>query len=76
MKLVIDKLTEHLRKDEGYYYAWQANIAMAFYDEFRRSKPKNLTQVHKTANEAAKNFLDMLINLNENYEKSKYVVKD
>lgn len=73
MKLVIDRLTKQLRKDEGYYLTWQANIAMAFYDEFRRSKPKNLKQVHKAANEAAQNFLNMLIKLNENYEENKYV---
>lgn len=56
----IDTLQRSLKKDEGYRYSWQANIAMAFYDEFRRSKPKNLTQVHEAANKAASNFLDTL----------------
>lgn len=56
----IDTLRKSLKKDEGYRLAWQANIAMAFYDEFRRSKPKNLSQVHEAANKAANEFLTIL----------------
>lgn len=56
----VTTLKRNLKKDEGYRFAWQANIAMAFYDEFRRSKPKNLTQVHEAANKAAKEFLTLL----------------
>lgn len=54
-------------KSEGsYYYAWQANIAMAFKDEFERRMGDQDTCVgkhtlHIIANEAAKNFLDLLI---------------
>jgi hypothetical protein len=56
----IDTLKKSLKKDESYRMSWQANIAMAFYDEFRRSKPKNLTQVHEAANKAASEFLTLL----------------
>jgi len=51
-----------LRKDSDLYLAYQANIAMAFYDEYRRTG-NNLSyhKVHKVANKAAKNFLDLLI---------------
>lgn len=61
-----------LREQEDYYYAWQANIAMAFYDEFLRHREKvgrermNAKDVHTIANQAAKNFLDLLIKPIEN----------
>jgi hypothetical protein len=54
-------------KSEGsYYYAWQANIAMSFYDaymkEFGQGSDWPLPhEIHKIANNAAKNFLDILI---------------
>ncbi len=53
---------EGLRNDAELYYAYQANIAMAFYDEYRRAG-NNLShqKVHKVANQAAKNFLNLLI---------------
>lgn len=65
-----------LREDEGYYYSWQANIAMAFKDLIEYtgeveggwadgSDPKvailTPDKVHKIANQAAKNFLNLLI---------------
>ena len=56
----INVLVKELNKDEHYRYTWQANIAMDFYDEFRRSKPKNLTETHEVANKAAKEFLHIL----------------
>ncbi len=51
-------------KSEGsYYYSWQANIAMAFKDEWERHDEKGYCKsehLHMVANNAAKNFLDML----------------
>ena len=52
-------------KSEGsYYYSWQANIAMAFQDEYRRWAEKfnvvNDHPIHSISNQAAKNFLDLL----------------
>lgn len=56
-------------KSEGsYYYSWQANIAMAFKDEFYRFQERNgrdvpitSEDIHQIANTAAKSFLDLLI---------------
>jgi hypothetical protein len=57
-----------LRKDQSegsYYHAWQANIAMAFYDEMKDYCEKNhialYVDLHKISNDAAKNFLNLLI---------------
>lgn len=52
-------------KSEGsYYYSWQANIAMAFKDEWDgeqfQQSDQDSAAVHRLANQAAKNFLDML----------------
>jgi hypothetical protein len=66
MKVITDALKED--KSEGsYYYSWQANIAMAFKDEFHRyARDKEIEgtaksfNVHTIANNAAKNFLDLL----------------
>lgn len=65
----VDLLSESFQdKSPGsYYYAWQSNIAMAFKDEFDRWC-KNIVgrnaapdHIHEIANEAAKNFLNLLI---------------
>jgi len=60
---MIEKLKKALREDKELYYGYQSNIAMAFYDEYRRNdkKYKNLQDIHLIANNAAKNFLDLLI---------------
>ena len=51
-----------LRSDKGYYISWQANIAMAFCDENRRQGSRDsYVKVHKVANAAAVNFLNLLI---------------
>lgn len=59
-------LTRALRKDKGFYIAYQANIAMAFYDEFRRQcKTEEMTlllnklgvNMHDLCNEASTNFM-------------------
>lgn len=70
IKVLRESLAED--KSEGsYYYSWQANIAIAFKDEFRRSmeahQPNALkwlfkkNGLHEISNNAAKNFLDLLI---------------
>ena len=56
----------------SYYHSWQCNIAMAFYDEYKRNEEwvsnKHLEgqtateiDISEIANNAAKNFLNMLI---------------
>lgn len=65
IEIFCDELAKD-REEGSYYYAWQANIAMAFYDEFDRTYPKdNDLDIIGIANRAAKNFLDQLINHNQ-----------
>jgi hypothetical protein len=64
-------LAEELKNKSEYYYNWQANIAMAFKDEFCRKYEEGGEKgavyeledldIHEIANDAAKNFLDLLI---------------
>lgn len=56
-------LINSLRKNAGHYIAWEANIAMAFKDEYHRNtkKYKNKHDVNQIANRAAENFLNLLI---------------
>jgi len=63
-KEAIDKLRTELSKDDSYYYSWQSNIAMAFLDELVKWGYR-LPDQHEIANQAAKNFLDMLIGTRE-----------
>ena len=75
LKEAVKTLCEALREDKSegsYYYSWQANIAMAFQDEFNtwvRALPHNVTptqnQLHSISNAAAKNFLDLLTRIPE-----------
>ncbi len=67
MKYMIgEKLQKALRTDKELYFAYQSNIAMAFYDEYRRNekKYKNHQDIRLIANNAAKYFLDLLIKKN------------
>jgi len=59
----VSKLNEVLRTDREYYNAWQANIAIQFIDAYREEMCVTLSYdvLHKIANDAAKNFLDLLI---------------
>lgn len=63
---MVEKLKKML-KDKDYYYGWQSNIAMAFYDAYYNYKKKhkkktlNDKDIITIANEGAKNFLDLLI---------------
>jgi hypothetical protein len=60
---MIKKLVENLKKDKGYFFGWQSNIAMAFKDEYARchKKYKSKDDIHKIANKAAIEFLTLLI---------------
>lgn len=65
---MIEELVKNLKEDEGLYYAYQANIAMQVKDEYDRqvgmlSSTANIEEIdiHSIANNAAKNFLDLLI---------------
>ena len=46
---MIEELIKNLKKDKGLYYSYQANIAMAFKDEYDRNtkKHKNRGDIHK-----------------------------
>lgn len=62
----LKKLREELKKDKSegsYYYGWQSNIAMAFYDQFMNDFEGTLSQrqLSEVANKSAKRFLDSLI---------------
>jgi hypothetical protein len=69
IKKEIDVLRKTLKEDKDYYIGWQANIAMAFKDEYWRYQnecgliPSQavIAEIHVIANNAAKNFLDLLI---------------
>lgn len=62
----MDNIFKRIKNEPDLHYAWQANIAMAFKDEFWRRKNTNKTLIdveddlHEMANQAAKNFLDQL----------------
>lgn len=57
MKILVEKL----KTDPDYRYAWQANIAMAFQDEYNRHKdgPQQIN-IHLISNNAADYFLENL----------------
>lgn len=56
----VDVLKNALKNDKSYEDTWQANIAMAFKDEFNRRKPIKDGDIHDIANDAAQNFLNNL----------------
>ena len=60
---MIKELQKALKNDPDLYHAYQANIAVQFQDEFARNKKryKNRQDVHEISNAAAKNFLNLLI---------------
>lgn len=74
---ITEALCKALREDEEFYKAYQANIAMAFYDEWLDCSRKNTygedisfdmhiiphNVILDIANQAAKNFLDMWIGI-------------
>lgn len=60
---MIEKLVKTLKNDKELFYAYQANIAMQFKDEYARNKKpyKNKKDIHVIASNAAKEFLDLFI---------------
>ena len=60
-KQAVDHLCSELRKDPGYCYSWQSNIAMAFQDACADAGIK-FPQLHDVSNKAAVNFLKNLMN--------------
>jgi len=67
LKKEMDSICKALKEDEGYRIAWESNIAMAFKDEWSRHFKYNeapsgrFEDIHKIANNAAKNFISNLI---------------
>jgi hypothetical protein len=60
----VKHLCEQLKLDQGYFYSWQANIAMQFKDECDRQGIK-FPQMHDVSNQAAINFLNLLCSSSE-----------
>lgn len=58
----VTKLQDELKDDKTYYYAWQSNIAMAFYDEMSKYGMSSELPILEISNESAKKFLNNLIN--------------
>ena len=58
----VEVLCNNLRSDPELYFAYQSNIAMAFVDEAHKSFPDDKSRLLEIGNQAAKNFLDLLIN--------------
>lgn len=57
-----NKICEKIKTDASYRLAWEANIAMAFKDQFHFSGHQHDKKiVHEVANKAAAAFLDQLI---------------
>jgi len=65
LQKAVDVLCNELLKDPELYYAYQANIAMAFVDECRQNNEEFTGEryewLHKRANNAAQSFLNNLI---------------
>jgi len=69
----IARIRLELEKDKApgsYYYAWQANIAMCFYDAYKTycndGQMSGMAYIHEIANKAAINFLTILCSTNGN----------
>lgn len=68
----VDALCKALKEDAAFYYSYQANIAMAFVDRTHQYKKEQNKRhlsnldIHTIANDAAKHFLDLLINHKNN----------
>lgn len=54
----VSLVCRELRKDKGWWDAYQCNIAMAFKDEMGR-RGYRLPDLHEIANAAATNFMQM-----------------
>lgn len=70
LKEAVSVLVEALKTDLGYRIGWQANIAMAFKDEFHnymsknhptfKEEVENEVDIYEISNRAAFNFLNLL----------------
>ena len=60
--VMLKKLIKALQTDKEYRRGWQANLSMAFKDEYDRCHKKYKTKIdiHYIANKAACNFLRLL----------------
>jgi len=79
VKDAVKILTDAIKKDEGFRESYKANIAMAFKDEMDRNGIHSLNDekqsilvtkelLHRIANNAADNFLDLWCELGRNKE--------
>ncbi len=58
----VTELAQALKSDEALFYAYQSNIAMAFYDEARRHDVHiSHEKLHEIANNGARNFLQLFV---------------
>jgi hypothetical protein len=63
LNLALKTLVSEIKKDPSYKYMWQANIAMAFkdnysqYKKFSGKKSMSNEDIHKIANNAATYFI-------------------
>jgi len=57
----VETITKAIKDDDSLFYAYQANIAMAFKDEYARNikRYKNRQDIHEIANKATINFLNL-----------------
>ena len=64
LKLAVKYLCYRLRKDKGYWYCWQSNIAMTIKDNYDRFFPlttsKGSPTMHEWCNICANDFLKLL----------------
>lgn len=66
----------------SYFYSWQCNIAVAFQDAYSNYKEEmakdQLTKedIHKISNEAAINFLNQLLRVNESNDEKITITYD
>lgn len=62
-KLAVMYLTYQLRKDKGFWMAYQANIAMAIYDNYNKYMPlttgKSSPTLHEFCNICANDFMQL-----------------
>ena len=71
---MIEELVEALESDEMLRLAYRANIAMAFKDEYYRTRKvlnkraMSMWNIHVIANQAAENFLTLLCSKPEKSE--------
>lgn len=67
LQKAVKTLRKALKKDPEFFYAYQANIAVQFMDEYNRVLRKkyfgyiNKEDIHEISNNAAKSFLELLM---------------